>query len=74
MCVCVFFYSITADGTENSMLAEIRKMFSAFSAKIEKKLDDVITDITSLKQDVSTLKTTINALETSASDTSARIH
>ena len=73
MSVCVCFDSITADGTENSMLAEICKMFSAFSDKIEKKLDDVITDITSLKQDVSTLKTTINALETSASDTSARI-
>ena len=65
--------SIMVDGTENSMLAEIRKMFSSFSAKIEKKLDDVITDITSLKQDVSTLKTTTNALEASTSDTSARI-
>ena len=65
--------SIMVDGTENSMLAEIRKMFSSFSAKIEKKLDDVVTDITSLKQDVSTLKTTINALEASMSDTSARI-
>ena len=65
--------SVMAEATENSMLTEIRKMFSSFSAKIEKKLDSVITDITSLKQDVSTLKTTINALEASTSDTSARI-
>lgn len=59
---------------ENAMLTEIRKMFSAFSDKIEGKLDNVILDLNSLKREVSTLKTTIRDLEHSAEDTSDRIN
>ena len=60
--------------TENSMLAEIRKMFSAFSNKIEVKLDNVISDFNSLKEEMASLKTTTDALEKSTQDTSDRIH
>ena len=59
---------------ENPMLAEIRKMFGSFSDKIEGKLDNVITDLNSLKREVSLLKSTIYDLEKSAEDTAARVH
>ena len=56
------------------MLAEIRKMFSAFSNKIELKSDNVITDFNSLKEEMASLRTSTDDLEKSTKDTSARNH
>ena len=62
------------DSPNTAMLVEIRKMFCDFTTPLNEKLDHLMTDFVGLKQEVEQVKSTIRDLETSAHDTSARMH
>ena len=56
-----------------SILSEMRKMFADFKSDLNKKLDRVITDLDSVKNDIAEMKSKTQELELSVADTSARI-
>ena len=56
-----------------SVMPEMRKLFSEFSANIDGKLNIMINDLASVKRDLSVIKREVRDLEKAVEDTSGRI-
>ncbi|XP_071481979.1 uncharacterized protein [Diadema antillarum] len=59
--------------TGHAIISELRNMFADFKTEINNKLDHVISDLNAVKTDIATVKSTMQDLEGSVADTSARI-
>lgn len=65
--------STTPPDATHAILSELRVMFADFKAELNDKLDHVISDLNTVKHDIATVKSTMQDLEGSVADTSARI-